>query len=169
MKLTLCGPKWQLNALYICTDVWLFVYLSLLQGMLSKYPFRFLWWCVRVSRAKRVTPQRPQYVVHGSSMYVDVQLWLLAVIGRCSLTTCPHLVPCPGRRERRSYLPWGMMVRHTQFTSLLTCTWITIWLWLSALHLHIMDFTGPFYFNLSYSEWGLGCTSANGRVTCIKI
>lgn len=81
-----------------------------------------------VIRAKRVIHQRLQFVVHASSMYVVVRPWLLAVIEQCSLTTCPHLVPCPGRRERRFYLPWGMMVRHTQFISLLTFIWITIWL-----------------------------------------
>lgn len=100
-----------------------------------------LWWCMclffdmmkfltfvvlLVCRVKRVTLQRPRSGVHASSMYVVVQLWLLAVTGQCSLTTCPPLVPCPGRRERRSYLPWGMMVRHTQLHSYLTCMWITV-------------------------------------------
>lgn len=64
-----------------------------------------------MSRAKRVTHRRPQFVVHASSMCVVGQLWLLAAIGQYSLMICPHSVPCPGRRERRSFLPWGMMVR----------------------------------------------------------
>lgn len=83
-----------------------------------------------VSRVKRVTRQRPPSEVHASSMYVVVQLWLLVVIEQCSLMICPHLVPCPGRRERRSYLPWGMMVRHTQCNS---HSFVACGAWLTSL------------------------------------
>lgn len=125
MKLTLC--KHENVLVYIC------LYICYDHELCSlDMDFTFCGDCVLLSRAKRATRQRPQSVVLASSMCVVVQLWLLAVIGQYSLMTCPHLVPCPGRRERRSYLPWGMMVRHTpnqqQPTTQLTCKWTTSWL-----------------------------------------
>lgn len=100
--------------------------------------FHCLWRCLLVSRARRATHQRPPSVVHASSMCVVVQPWLSAVIEQCSLTTCPHLVPCPGRRERRFYLPWEMMVRRLHCNPLLTCRWITTIRSLHSLLLSIL-------------------------------